>query len=63
MAIGIFKCPNCGQSYKIQFKAGSPSKKICENCGTETVRDFKHIELNDVVSDDMLHIGQTMLYT
>lgn len=63
MAMAIFKCPKCGQELQIKFKAGKSIKPICEKCNEETYRIFKNIELNDVVSDDMLHIGQTMLYT
>ena len=66
MAVAKFICPICKKEYQIPFKAGKPIKPVCDNAdcnNQELERIFNNIELNDVVSDEMLHIGQMMLYT
>lgn len=63
MATAIFRCPKCQKTFQVKFSAGKPLEKYCEECQVKAERVFKNIELNEVVSDDMLHIGQMMLYT
>lgn len=63
MAKAIFKC-ECGEVLKVDFKLGEkPEAPKCPKCGKTMTRQFGSIETGDVVDDEMLHLGQTMLYS
>ena len=63
MAKAIFKC-ECGEVKTVDFEIGKkPETPKCEKCGKEMKRQFGKVEVGDVVEDEMLHLGQTMLYS
>lgn len=63
MIKAIFECPECGAKTEIRFKTGQkPKSPNCDKCNKEMNRIFGKVQLGDVVSDEMLDLGQTMLY-
>lgn len=59
-----FICPKCREKLRITFKAGEkPAPPKCIKCDAVMSRKYSGISLGDVVSDDMIEIGQRMLYS
>ena len=59
-----FICPKCNKTEVIKFNIGeAPQAPKCSECSIEMIREYKKIDLGDIVSDDMLHLGQKMLYS
>lgn len=64
MTNAIFKCPKCGKIEKQTFKVGTqPQPPICNNCNIEMKRSFGKVQVGEIVSDDMIYLGQKMLYS
>lgn len=64
MSSAVFKCPECGKISKVDFKVGTqPKLPKCENCNIEMNRIFNKVQIGEVVSDDMINLGQKMLYS
>ncbi len=57
-----FRCPKCGATKEVKFKTGEKPQPPKCNCGDEMIRSFGKVQIGDVVSDEMLDLGQTMLY-
>lgn len=56
-------CPKCNKSIIVKFNVGElPETPKCE-CGTEMNRTFGKVQIGDVVSDEMIDLGQKMLYS
>lgn len=64
MSKAIFVCPNCGSKENVMFRVGEkPAPMLCPNCGETMCREYKNVSLGDIVSDEMIEIGQKMLYS
>jgi|LAHS01.1.fsa_nt_gb protein-arginine kinase activator protein McsA len=62
MSKATYVCPKCNKTIEQTFEVGKSTSPICPDCKIEMKRQFKNINLSDVVSDEMLHYGQTFLY-
>lgn len=64
MAKAIFKCNECNEVEEVNFNIGEkPQVPKCPKCGKDMKRKMGNVEMGDVVEDEMLHLGQTMLYS
>lgn len=56
-------CPDCNKEVVVKFKAGeTPSVPKCESCKKDMTRQFGTINIGEVTSDEMIHLGQKMLF-
>ena len=63
MTKAMFQCPKCQKTVTKKFNVGElPVPPKCE-CGEEMNRIFVKVQVGDVVSDDMIDLGQKMLYS
>ena len=63
MTKALFQCPKCQKIISKTFKVGElPEPPKCE-CGEEMNRVFGKVQVGDVVSDEMIELGQKMLYS
>lgn len=63
MTKATFICPECKNKTEVRFRVGEkPKSPICEKCNKEMNRIFGKVQIGDVVSNEMLDLGQTMLY-
>lgn len=59
-----YKCNNCNKEIVVKFKVGKkPEQPVCENCNCAMNRIYKNISLGDITDDEMIHLGQKMLYS
>lgn len=59
-----FICPQCKKETVVKFNAGkTPETPECEDCKLEMIRQFGKINLGEITSDEMIHLGQKMLYS
>lgn len=64
MGKATFKCNECNKEKVISFESGKkPECPICEKCNKPMKRQFKNVEIGDVVDDMMIHYGQSTLYS
>lgn len=58
-----YQCPVCKKEEVIKFKTGTiPEAPRCNNCEKEMIRQYGTINIGEVTSDEMIHLGQKMLY-
>ncbi|MBQ2396703.1 MAG: hypothetical protein II304_06600 [Bacteroidales bacterium] len=63
MTKAMFQCPKCKKTINKKFNVGElPKPPKCE-CGEEMNRVFGKVQIGDVVSDEMIDLGQKMLYS
>lgn len=63
MAKAMFKCPQCKSVRSVRFKIGNePKAPLCGKCNVKMKRQFVQIDIGEVVKDEMLELGQKMLY-
>lgn len=62
MRNSTFKCEKCGDE-KIFNLENITCQPICSKCGGLLKRIYKNIKVGEIVSDEMIHIGQQMLYS
>ena len=58
-----FVCPDCKKEITVKFSAGTiPETPRCNDCEREMIRQYGKINLGEVTSDEMIHLGQKMLF-
>lgn len=58
-----FVCPDCKKEITVKFSAGTiPETPRCSDCEREMIRQYGKINLGEVTSDEMIHLGQKMLF-
>lgn len=59
----MYKCPKCGNKRYVRFKIGEPPKvPKCSECNADMKRNFIQVDIGEVVKDEMIELGQKMLY-
>lgn len=59
-----YKCKKCNIEKEVTFENGvKPAAPICENCKEKMKRLFSQVEVGDVISDMMIHYGQSAIYS
>lgn len=59
-----YKCKKCNIEKEVIFENGvKPEAPFCENCKEKMKRLFSQVEVGDVISDMMIHYGQSAIYS
>lgn len=56
-------CPDCKKETVTKFRVGkTPIVPKCSECQKDMTRQFGTISIGEVTSDEMIHLGQKMLF-